>query len=301
MDTVYLASVSGGKDSTAMCLHLRELGIEYRAIHFDTGWEHAETVRYVREVLPRHIGPIEIVSREPKLGEREEAWAQELEAMLGFRSPFVRYVLQRGMFPSRARRYCTQELKVFCVRNVVKAVHAADQLPVNVVGIRAAESYARSKLPEREISTSLDCMVWRPLLRWSERQVIDIHKRHNVPPNPLYLRGLLRVGCWPCVQANKKEIRALDAGRIQVIERLEELCGLLAQERGAPNANAPGMFQRMTRDPVTGERPCIPIREHVAWSRTLHGSDLEDQQLGFQSFNDGCLRWGLCDLPAEDA
>ena len=37
-DRVLVVSVSGGKDSTATCLHLKELGIPYQAIFFDTGW-----------------------------------------------------------------------------------------------------------------------------------------------------------------------------------------------------------------------------------------------------------------------
>lgn len=300
MRTVYIASVSGGKDSTAMCLHLREQGLQFRAVHFDTGWEHAETVRYVREVLPDYIGPVEVIRREPALDEEREEYAVELENMLGFRSPFVRFVLKKGMFPSRVRRFCTQELKVFCVRDVVKGVHEAGALPVNVVGIRAAESVARSKLAEREVSTSLDCMVWRPLIRWTEREVVEIHQRHGVPPNPLYLRGSSRVGCWPCIQARKSEIRALDEPRIRVIERLEEICGELAERRERNTTNSPGMFQASRRR-ADGTRPCVPIREHVAWSKTAHGSDEEDRQLGFQGMNDGCLRWGLCDLGDTDA
>ena len=35
-----VASVSGGKDSTAMVLHLRDLGVDFRAVFMDTGWEH---------------------------------------------------------------------------------------------------------------------------------------------------------------------------------------------------------------------------------------------------------------------
>ena len=53
-----IASVSGGKDSTAMCLHLKERGIPYRAVYMDTGWENAETYRYIEEELPGYIGPI---------------------------------------------------------------------------------------------------------------------------------------------------------------------------------------------------------------------------------------------------
>ena len=45
-----IASFSGGKDSTAMILHLIEQDIEFEAIFSDTGWEHPWTYKYVREV-----------------------------------------------------------------------------------------------------------------------------------------------------------------------------------------------------------------------------------------------------------
>ena len=45
-ESVFVVSVSGGKDSTATWLRLRESGIECRAVFADTGWEAPET--YVR-------------------------------------------------------------------------------------------------------------------------------------------------------------------------------------------------------------------------------------------------------------
>lgn len=314
MTAINIASVSGGKDSTAMCLHLREHGIPFRAVHFDTGWEHAATVEYVRDTLPRVLGqPVEVARREPKrLDERREAWAVELEGMLGFRSPMVRWILSRGMFPSRVRRFCTQELKVFTARDVMRAVHAEGLLPVNVVGIRAAESTARAKLDERELSTTLDCMVWRPLIRWTEDDVIAIHRRHGVPPNPLYLRGSKRVGCWPCIMAGKAELRLLakDNARVNVIDRLEAMVGILATERNdrrrseqpydepETSFTPPHFFQGSSiHARPDGTIPCVPIRQHLEWAKTARGGrELEREQLTLSGMDDGCLRWGMCEV-----
>lgn len=306
MAVTYIASVSGGKDSTAMCLHLREQGIAFRAVFFDTGWEHADTYRYVRESLPQAIGQaVEIRSREPVLDERREAMAAELEGMLGWRSPMVRWVLKRGMFPSRTRRFCTKELKYFTARDVMREAHAAGLAPVNVLGIRADESVARSKLLERELDEDLDAMVWRPLLRWSLDDVIAIHARHGVTPNPMYLRNATRVGCWPCIMAGKAELRLLskDESRIRVIERLESLVTELSQERhdarGEELVRAPAFFQGNRNHGVQNEDgswsiPCIPIRRHIEWALTDRGGS---QMLLDLPDDSGCMRWGLCDLP----
>lgn len=51
-------SVSGGKDSAAASLYLRELGIEHERVFADTGWEHPLTYEHIRGELTRVLGPI---------------------------------------------------------------------------------------------------------------------------------------------------------------------------------------------------------------------------------------------------
>ena len=66
LDVPVVASVSGGKDSAALCLWFREQGIPYHAVHLDTGWEHPSTDDYIRGELEQAIGPIEwIVPERP--------------------------------------------------------------------------------------------------------------------------------------------------------------------------------------------------------------------------------------------
>lgn len=302
----YIASVSGGKDSTAMVLHLRELGIPFRAVFFDTGWEHEDTYRYVREVLPAVLGqPVEERRRLPVLDDRREAMAAELEAELGFTSAMVRWCLKKAMFPSRVRRWCTQELKHLAARDVIREAHASGELPVNVVGVRAEESPKRAGLPERELDPDLDCMVWRPLIAWTEAQVIEMHQRHGIRPNPLYLRdeGARRVGCWPCVQCGKAELRLLsrDEKRVRILERLEEMVAVLAHERAAERgeelARPPAFFQGNRSDRGDdGQIPTIPIRKRLEWAWTSRGGDQMMLDLPEDS---GCMRWGMCDLRGE--
>jgi 3'-phosphoadenosine 5'-phosphosulfate sulfotransferase (PAPS reductase)/FAD synthetase len=183
-----VASISGGKDSAAMSLWLKEQGIDHDRVFMDTGWEHPKTYEYLRGELSRVIGPITEI-RGPRL--------------------MTDLIRHKGMFPSKRRRFCTQELKVFPMQRHLAALVEAGADVVNAVGIRRAESEARSKLEEWEWSDGFDCETWRPLLLWSEADVIDIHKRHGLPPNPLYLLGASRVGCWPCIYARKAEIRLI--------------------------------------------------------------------------------------------
>ena len=88
--------------------------------------------------------------------------------------------LKKGIMPRRTVRFCTQELKVFVAQAVMRREHEAGRAPVNVVGIRADESAARARMTEHEVSPTLDCLVWRPILRWSLDDVIAIDRKSVV-------------------------------------------------------------------------------------------------------------------------
>jgi 3'-phosphoadenosine 5'-phosphosulfate sulfotransferase (PAPS reductase)/FAD synthetase len=285
-----VASISGGKDSAAMSLFLRELEIEHTRVFLDTGWESPLTYDYLRSELPRVLGPIEWV-RGPR----------QMEEL----------VLHKGMFPGRRIRFCTQELKLFPMARYLRAQMDAGQDVINTVGVRAAESVARAQLTEWEWQEALDCEVWRPLLRWSEEEVIAMHRRHGLQPNPLYLLGANRVGCWPCIFARKSDVRLIadtDPGRIVRLRVLEDEVGQRAAARaerdGRTLASGPTWFQnRLSTLLPDGKRDgsCWPIDRVVEWSRTgLRGGEPKSQdEFLFASHLEGCMRWGLCETSGE--
>lgn len=121
---IVVASVSGGKDSAALSLWLTEQGIEHRRVFADTGWEHPATLDYVREILPKHIGPIDWVSGALQM--------QDL-------------IRKKGMFPSRLRRFCTEDLKVRPIMRYIDAIDgevviALETLPPRTVRRLLAEA-----------------------------------------------------------------------------------------------------------------------------------------------------------------
>jgi 3'-phosphoadenosine 5'-phosphosulfate sulfotransferase (PAPS reductase)/FAD synthetase len=285
-----VASVSGGKDSAAMSLYLQELGIEHDRIFLDTGWEHPDTYEYLRGELAAKLGPITWV--------RAERQMEEL-------------IRHKGMFPSRVIRFCTQLLKVQPMAKHLGALIDSGVDCVNAVGVRAAESAARAKLAPWEWQEAFDCEVWRPLLRWSEEEVIAIHRRHDLRPNPLYLAGALRVGCWPCIFARKSEIRLVaetDPRRIVQLKVLENEVAMAAQQRadrdGRELKNEPTWFQNPTSSRTPDGRhdgSCWPIERVVEWSRSAPRGPLRSKdEFLFAAQLDGCMRWGLCDTGAQD-
>lgn len=94
-----VAAVSGGKDSTAMCLWLTEQGIPHRRVFADTGWEADETYAYL-DMLRARLGPIDVVRN-------EKLWTDAQPGEAGM----LTLVRHKQMFPSRRRRFCTEHLK----------------------------------------------------------------------------------------------------------------------------------------------------------------------------------------------
>jgi 3'-phosphoadenosine 5'-phosphosulfate sulfotransferase (PAPS reductase)/FAD synthetase len=286
-----VASISGGRDSAAMSLHLTELGIEHDRVFMDTGWESQITYDYLRGPLTDKLGPI-----------------TEIRGALDF----VQLVEKKGLFPSRVMRFCTEELKVKPVQRWLnhrrERFTEDDDVPasrrdpqweidiVNTVGIRRAESRARSQMAEWEWSEGFDLEVWRPLVAWTAEDVRAIHMRHGLATNPLYDLGASRVGCWPCIHARKSEIALvarLDPARIDRIREIER--GL--NERGAERDAEKGrpFRARSMFNFHGGDNHHIPltIDEAVEWGNSARG---EWQPPGD---GDGCMRWGVCDTGSE--
>ena len=238
-----IASVSGGKDSTAMCLALREMGIPYTPVFMDTGWENAETYRYIRDELPAYVGDVTWLRSAVSLPPDLDEVACAFEERLGHYSMMVRWILKKGMFPSGNRRFCTTELKV---RPMAAFLASLDTEAVNTVGIRADESAARALLPEWEDpheGSLIDAEVWRPILRWTTDDVIAVHQRHGVTPNRNYFAGARRVGCWPCIRSAKLEIRNIadrDPARIDIIRDLEAIVTARATARATAKGTSLG-------------------------------------------------------------
>lgn len=272
-----IASVSGGKDSAALCLWLQEQGIEHRRVFADTGWEHDATYEYLRGPLTKALGVIDEV---------------------GLPGGMPALVRKKGTFPSRLRRFCTEDLKVRPLAAYVRKAQDEHGEVVSAVGIRAAESKARATLTEWEWSDTFDCDVWRPLIRWTEQDVIDIHRRHGLAPNPLYLAGAQRVGCFPCIFARKAEVRLvadLAPERIEEIRQLEAETTAVARARD--NSGKHGAERTFFHGKLSREGLPFSIDTIVDWSRTAHGGK---EPLLIDDQPDGCVRWGLCEkAPAE--
>jgi 3'-phosphoadenosine 5'-phosphosulfate sulfotransferase (PAPS reductase)/FAD synthetase len=232
---------SGGKDSTALVLwaleHLGEPGREFITVFCDTGWEHPITYAYIEEINRTVLNGTLIAIKNPKFfptrpaplkarASARDRWrfafVMERFAELMARAGFVQLSIWKHRVASPKARFCTEHLKVKPMIEFLKGID--DHITV-YQGIRADESASRAAMLPRQWSDDYDAWIERPLLHWPAARCFETMAEHGVKPNPLYLMGCGRVGCFPCVMINHRELKALLTGETgpELRRRLFEL------------------------------------------------------------------------------
>ncbi|MFB8087303.1 phosphoadenosine phosphosulfate reductase family protein [Streptomyces sp. NPDC055992] len=120
-------------------------------------------------------------------------------------------VAKRGMFPDAARRLCTSSLKRDRANVLLTEIVAAlgldrQALVLNCMGLRAAESPARSKKSPLLIDTRASnnkrlVLTWHPILELSETAVWQTIANEALEYHPAYDALMPRLSCVFCVLA----------------------------------------------------------------------------------------------------
>ena len=190
--TKAMLNYSGGKDSTAMLLMAIEKDIDFVACYQDTGFEHSSHYLYLNYI--------------------EKATGIKIHRVKNSQyDGLIDLITKKQMMPNGMARFCTSNLKLqptkeFLLKN--------RDITESWIGVRTAESTARAKryegmdydsvyplsdLPEFSKRDFSHINIRTPIVQWSDSDVWDIHKKHNIKRNPLYEIGAKRVGCYPCV------------------------------------------------------------------------------------------------------
>lgn len=304
-----IVSISGGKDSTACALALREAGVPFKMVFADTAWEAPETYEHL-DHLRQQLGPIDVVRAAPAGREvtgvdEQGAFAIDQDGHV-HRGGMVDRIRHRAGFPARMQRWCTRELKLEPLRAYHDRFEAeTGSETVCVMGVRAAESKARAKMAmfvdEPAGDRSWGGWLWRPILPWSVEDVLAIHHRHGVQVNPLYRMGHGRVGCYPCIFANKEQVRLLAKHSPKRIDEIRALETEVSAIREARNSEAPGRYENVQGSffQSAGADGFTPIDAVVLWSKTDRGG--RQLPLLAPTPKDGCMLWGMCDPPVPSA
>lgn len=191
---------SGGKDSQAMYLHLRDIvpREQIAIVHADLGEvEWAGALDHIRATTD---GEEIVVTRA--------------------RRTLLQMVDERGKFPSPTNRQCTSDLKRGPIERAVRQLVAARRargdrgahLVVNCMGMRAQESSGRSRLQpfkrsETNSKAGREWFDWLPIHHWTAAQVFARIAQAGQQPHPVYALGMSRFSCAFCIMSSERDLR----------------------------------------------------------------------------------------------
>ncbi len=197
-------SFSGGKDSTAV-LHLaRKAGVE-RAFFIDTGIELPETVEFATSQ------GVEIIRKG---------------------GDFFQAVEKAGP-PGKDHRWCCKLLKLHPLKIYLAGIGPC----VTIQGNHWYESWNRADLEEtsQNPANPLQLNV-SPIRNWRALEVFLYLWWKKVPINPLYEKGLERIGCYLCPAALESEYELLREMHPELTGRWDGFLERWAKKNGLPEA-----------------------------------------------------------------
>ena len=166
----HILSLSGGKDSTALAIYLRDRIPELEYVFCDTEKELDETYEYLSRLEAYLNRPIVYLKHDGK----------------GFDELLQ---MRRGFLPSPKARWCTEYLKIKPFEKYV-----GDDLCYNYVGIRADEPHRKGY-----ISTKPNIIVRYPFVEdgITKQDVVRILEESGLGL-PVYYEWRSRSGCYFC-------------------------------------------------------------------------------------------------------
>jgi 3'-phosphoadenosine 5'-phosphosulfate sulfotransferase (PAPS reductase)/FAD synthetase len=315
---MHVVSISSGKDSQDVLIKAIERcpRESIRAIFCDTGNEHQHVydhLDYLELALDIKIDRLKadftqqlaakrmFIARDVRVGRgkdgRKIRWSNKakrraLSVMHPTGNPFLDLCMWKGRFPSRKAQFCTEELK----RNMAVA-YQIDLIDAgyNVVswqGVRRDESFNRrdAKAIER---VGRGLWIYRPIVNDTAEQVIEFSQSRGIQLNPLYRMGMGRVGCFPCINANKAELREIAArgpdhiARISSWERIVGMCSKRGFSTFMTDAHAAKDRRVIFAD--------LNIWVRVEWSKTTRGGKQYDLLADIEPSTSCASSYGLCE------
>lgn len=196
---------------------------------------------------------------------------------------FDRLAYIKDVFPSRRKQFCTEHLKLWPQRRwILENITAKGLEFERYAGVRCDESTNRADTPDRKWDDFFNCWINYPIRCWTKMECFAILKLRGEKVNPLYENGFGRVGCAPCVNSGKDDVREWSARFPEMIDKVRE-------------------WER--RVGKTFFMPCVPgltinwIDDVVAWAKTARGG--KQPLLGYVEADAAAgqcaSKYGLCE------
>lgn len=211
----HVASFSGGKDSTAMVLHMIERGDHLDEVMFcDTTMEFPAMLRHVEKVK----WVVEDAGLKFTTLRAEHDFEYYLTQHPAVRSEDHIHHGKPGYgWPGVFSRWCTKQMKVKLMNDHLRDLRERYQLR-QYVGIAADESYRLERENNQGANMRYPLMEWG----WTEADALAYCNRFGYDWEGLY-DIFSRVSCWCCPLQPLEELRKLRSLYPDLWERLQDL------------------------------------------------------------------------------
>lgn len=224
----------------------------------------------------------------------EERVELALEILVPTGNPFLDMCIWKGRFPSPKARFCTDELKTIPItQQIVLPIIRSGRKVRSWQGVRADESIRRAAYPMHE-RIDLGVWVYRPILHLTASEVFGLHYKHGIKPNPLYLKGMSRVGCMPCIMCRKSELSEISRRFPEVIARLKKWEEMVSQ---AAKQGSSTFFDTRSYadDKYNTHYTTEGIEAAVLWSKTERGGRQFNLFTETEDIPSCSSNYGLCE------
>ncbi len=182
---------------------------------------------------------------------------------------FENLVRRKKAFPTNGMAFCSYELKIAPAMRWLDLVNPGKTAKC-YTGVMRIESEARKNWPEVIESSENHGgrMLISPMASFTEAQRDELLSR--TPFDKLQHRS---AECWPCVNANKKDIQMVEPERIRFIDDFEKSMGV-----GVRSGNPKYMFRASKHGGAAGaqqvyDRACSGARHYSPDQDDLFGCD----------------------------
>lgn len=209
----HVVGFSGGIDSQAETRLLRNRYGDENVIALNSQagrWEHDITAKFVADYSASIFPILEVVPIVADIWETDE-WA-ETKGLDGNQELTMELLISiKKRPPSRKAKFCTEILKLRPQRRWMRkefgpgGMFEGEEF-VRHAGVRRDESPKRRNTPFIAWDEFFDCELHCDIADWTKPMCFEYVTQYGEPFNSLYLQGFDRVGCAPCVDADKADI-----------------------------------------------------------------------------------------------
>lgn len=172
----HILSLSGGKDSTALAVYMRDKVPEMEYVFMDTGEELPETYEYLDKI---------------------EAYLGKPIVRLNPDRPFSHYLeIYRGVLPDPRTRWCTRMLKIKPFEKYV-----GDDLVISYLAIRADEVHRKGYISTKPNISAVYPFIENGIVRDDVYKILE----ESGLGLPEYYRWRSRSGCYFCFFQQRNE------------------------------------------------------------------------------------------------